>query len=303
MTRLITTPGSGPHHGREIAENARWAIENLEGQWWLEHGIADGDEAVIEWTMTWRDPESGERRLNRGTEWFRLETGRSPRSAPITTAIAATRPETCSASTSPPAATRRSPSGGRPSALAFEDGFDRQGQRRAIAAASVHRGARAAAGDDRPLGANRDRPHVDEWEAAREFPRELYNRAAELGFHRAQVPGRARRPGRRLRPRRGLGRGAGRSGASGGVGAGLGAHTGIATPPVYRFGPPTSTSATCARRSPGSKIAALGITEPGAGSDVAGIRTEARKVPAAGSSTGRRRSSPTACAPTSSSAR
>lgn len=25
--------------------------------------------------MTWRDPRSGERRLNRGTEWFRLEGG------------------------------------------------------------------------------------------------------------------------------------------------------------------------------------------------------------------------------------
>jgi hypothetical protein len=31
---------------------------------------------VIEWTMTWRDPKSGERRINRGTEWFRLERGR-----------------------------------------------------------------------------------------------------------------------------------------------------------------------------------------------------------------------------------
>jgi hypothetical protein len=25
--------------------------------------------------MTWRDPESKERRLNRGTEWFRIEDG------------------------------------------------------------------------------------------------------------------------------------------------------------------------------------------------------------------------------------
>jgi ketosteroid isomerase-like protein len=66
----------GPHHGRAIAENARWAIDNLAGQWWLEHGITDGDEAVIEWTMTWRDPKSGEPRLNRGTEWFRLRDGR-----------------------------------------------------------------------------------------------------------------------------------------------------------------------------------------------------------------------------------
>jgi ketosteroid isomerase-like protein len=65
----------GPHHGREIAENARWGIDNLRGRWWLEHGIADGDEAVIEWTMTWRDPRSGEPRINRGTEWFLLRDG------------------------------------------------------------------------------------------------------------------------------------------------------------------------------------------------------------------------------------
>jgi ketosteroid isomerase-like protein len=67
----------GPHRGAQgIGENARWAVENLDGQWRLEHGIEQGDEAVIEWTMTWRDPESGERRLNRGTEWFRLRDGR-----------------------------------------------------------------------------------------------------------------------------------------------------------------------------------------------------------------------------------
>jgi len=66
----------GPHRGREIAENAQWGVENVDGQWWMEHGIEQGDEAVIEWTMTWSDPKSGEQRLNRGTEWFRLEDGR-----------------------------------------------------------------------------------------------------------------------------------------------------------------------------------------------------------------------------------
>jgi hypothetical protein len=69
----------GPHEGaRAIGENTRWAIDNLDGQWWLEHGIedAEGNEAVIEWAMTWRDPDSGERRLNRGTEWFRFRDSR-----------------------------------------------------------------------------------------------------------------------------------------------------------------------------------------------------------------------------------
>jgi ketosteroid isomerase-like protein len=67
----------GPHVGAQaIGENTRWAIDNLDGQWFLEHAIQSGDEVVIEWTMTWRDPESGERRLNRGTEWLRLREGR-----------------------------------------------------------------------------------------------------------------------------------------------------------------------------------------------------------------------------------
>jgi ketosteroid isomerase-like protein len=67
----------GPHEGAAaIGENARWGVENLDGQWWLEHGIEDGDEAVIEWSMTWRDPRSQEKRINRGTEWFRLRDGK-----------------------------------------------------------------------------------------------------------------------------------------------------------------------------------------------------------------------------------
>ncbi len=67
----------GPHTGaRAIGDNASWGVENLDGQWWIEHGIEQGDEAVIEWTMTWRDPKSGDRRLNRGTEWFRMRDGK-----------------------------------------------------------------------------------------------------------------------------------------------------------------------------------------------------------------------------------
>jgi ketosteroid isomerase-like protein len=63
----------GPHHGRQIAENAELGVKHLDGQWILEHGITDGNEAVIEWTMVWTDPKTGERRLDRGTEWFGFE--------------------------------------------------------------------------------------------------------------------------------------------------------------------------------------------------------------------------------------
>jgi ketosteroid isomerase-like protein len=67
----------GPHEGgRAIGEHTKWAVENLEGQWFLENGIDDGEQAVIEWTMTWRDPKSGEARLDRGAEWFRFRDGK-----------------------------------------------------------------------------------------------------------------------------------------------------------------------------------------------------------------------------------
>ena len=67
----------GPHEGaRTIGEHTKMAVDHLEGRWTFEHGIEQGDEACIEWTMTWRDPRSGERRLDRGTEWFRFRDGR-----------------------------------------------------------------------------------------------------------------------------------------------------------------------------------------------------------------------------------
>ena len=67
----------GPHEGaRTIGEHTQWAVENIEGRWHIEDALDDGERVVIEWTMTWRDPGSGHRRLDRGTEWFEFEDGR-----------------------------------------------------------------------------------------------------------------------------------------------------------------------------------------------------------------------------------
>ena len=67
----------GPHEGAQtIGEHTRWAVDQIDGQWRIDNAIEDGEQAVIEWAMTWRDPSSGERRLDRGTEWFRFEDGR-----------------------------------------------------------------------------------------------------------------------------------------------------------------------------------------------------------------------------------
>jgi acyl-CoA dehydrogenase len=113
------------------------------------------------------------------------------------------------------------------------------------------------------------RPHADEWEAAGWFPNEVFGWVADAGY---------------------LGLGfedplaaavwveeLARCG-SGGLAAGLGAHTGIALPPIARFGTEEQKERYLAPGLRAELIAALAITEPGAGSDVAGIRTHARRV-------------------------
>jgi len=121
-------------------------------------------------------------------------------------------------------------------------------------------------------------PEQGEWERRREFPRELFDRAAELGFLGLKYP-------ERLGGQGGDGvhdavwaEEIAAAGMCGGVGAGLGAHTGIATPPVFNFGTDEQHERFLRPAIAGERIAALGITEPGAGSDVASIRTTAKKV-------------------------
>jgi acyl-CoA dehydrogenase len=121
-------------------------------------------------------------------------------------------------------------------------------------------------------------PHVDEWEAARGFPRELYSRAGELGFLGLKYPVELGGQGGDYVHDAVWAEELAASGASGGVGAGLGAHTGIATPPIFKFGTPDQHERFLRPAIRGERICALGITESGAGSDVASIRTEARRV-------------------------
>jgi acyl-CoA dehydrogenase len=121
-------------------------------------------------------------------------------------------------------------------------------------------------------------PNVDEWEAAREFPRELYGRCAELGFLGLKFPEElGGQGGTHLHDAIWVEELA-RSGGSGGVAAGLNAHTSIAMPPIFNFGTEEQKQRWLVPGIAGEKIGALGITEPGAGSDVAGISPFAEKV-------------------------
>jgi acyl-CoA dehydrogenase len=117
-------------------------------------------------------------------------------------------------------------------------------------------------------------PHAEEWEKAEDFPDEVFRRMGALELF-----------GNKFDEKYG-GTGAGhlfeavlveemaRCG-SGGVAAGLGAHGQIALPPIASFGNEDQKQRWLVPGIKGEKIAALGITEPEAGSDVAGIRTKA----------------------------
>jgi acyl-CoA dehydrogenase len=65
---------------------------------------------------------------------------------------------------------------------------------------------------------------------------------------------------------------------SGGVAASLGAHPFIATPPIAKFGTDEQRQRYVVPAIAAEKIGALGITEPDAGSDVAGLKTSGKRV-------------------------
>jgi acyl-CoA dehydrogenase len=119
-------------------------------------------------------------------------------------------------------------------------------------------------------------PYAAEWEQARWFPNEVFGRLAELGYIGLKFP-----------PQYGGDADAvadavfveelARCG-SGGVAAGIGAHCGIALPPIWRFGTEEQKQRYLVPGIRGEKLAALAITEPDAGSDVASIRTAATRV-------------------------
>lgn len=116
-------------------------------------------------------------------------------------------------------------------------------------------------------------PHIDAWEAAGIFDRELYRKAAAAGFLGMGYPEEfGGTPGdlfhmivftEELM----------RAGSMGVV-AGLGSHA-IAVPPILSLGTPEQQRRFVPPVLAGEKIASLAITEPGAGSDVAGLVTRA----------------------------
>src|SRR5947209_10371560 len=119
-------------------------------------------------------------------------------------------------------------------------------------------------------------PHSAEWEEARWFPNDVFKRLAELGYIGLKFPPEYGGDGDPVADAVFVEELA-RCG-SGGLAAGIGAHGGIALPPIWKFGTEDQKQRYLVPGIRGEMIAALAITEPDAGSDVASIRTLARRV-------------------------
>ncbi len=118
-------------------------------------------------------------------------------------------------------------------------------------------------------------PHVNDWDAAGEFPRALYRRTAELGLLAIGYPEHLGGTPAGYAMRLPVWVALCRHGGSGGVLASLFSHN-IGLPPVVAHGSAALQAQVVPGVLRGEQIAALAITEPGGGSDVAALRTTAR---------------------------
>ena len=118
-------------------------------------------------------------------------------------------------------------------------------------------------------------PFVDEWDEAGGFPRELYKKAADVGILGLGYPEEYGGSPCDQFHRIVLSQELARSGA-GGVSASLMSHT-IGSPPILAVGPRAMKERVLPQVLSGEKISALAITEPSGGSDVAQLKTTARR--------------------------
>jgi acyl-CoA dehydrogenase len=120
-------------------------------------------------------------------------------------------------------------------------------------------------------------PHAQQWEEDRWFPDEVFPKLATQGLLGLKYPTEYGGQGGDYLHESVLCEELARIG-SGGTAAGIGAHTNIATPPIWKFGDEQQKQDYLVPAIRGERIGALGITEPGAGSDVASIATRAERV-------------------------
>lgn len=118
-------------------------------------------------------------------------------------------------------------------------------------------------------------PFADAWDEAGEFPRELYKKASDVGLLRLGWPeeygGVPSDPFLSIITAIEMARH-----GAGGINASLQSH-GIGLPPIRRMGSQAMKDRIIPEVLSGEKISALAITEPSGGSDVANLKTTARR--------------------------
>ncbi|MBK7005429.1 MAG: acyl-CoA dehydrogenase family protein [Burkholderiales bacterium] len=119
-------------------------------------------------------------------------------------------------------------------------------------------------------------PHLEAWEEAGQFPRSLYQRAADMGWLAMGYPEAFGGTPSPWKLRNALTIALARTGGSGGLMASLFSHN-IGLPPVVRHGSAALQREVIPDVLAGKKIAALAITEPGGGTDVSALKTTAQR--------------------------
>lgn len=116
-------------------------------------------------------------------------------------------------------------------------------------------------------------PFVDDWEEQGGFPRQLYKKVGELGYSSVAYPEDVGGSGGDLFEEIVVNEEFMRGGSPGLV-ASLYSH-GIALPPLIKYGTPEQKEKFVKPVVAGDRVAALAVTEPGGGSDVASLQTTA----------------------------
>ncbi len=119
-------------------------------------------------------------------------------------------------------------------------------------------------------------PYVDQWEEAGLVPREVFERLGELGLLGIRFPEEFGGVGADMRTTTAFIEELARC-RSRGIVMGILVHTDMSAPHLVRFGTKEQKRLFLPEITAGKKICAIAVTEPGAGSDVAGIGTTARR--------------------------
>jgi acyl-CoA dehydrogenase len=119
-------------------------------------------------------------------------------------------------------------------------------------------------------------PHVEQWEKEKDFPRALYERMGDLGFLGLKFPEEYGGSGPDYIADAVVNEELAQCG-SGGVSAGIGGHKDLGSLYIFKFGNDEQRKRWIVPSIQGKIIGALGVTEPGTGSDVANITTRATR--------------------------